>query len=139
MNQGLFESLIGRYADGTPLEAIPPAERRIASIKDNLTRLFNTREGLLPHLKDYGLPDISEIYRTMPHGLARLETAIQTAIEKYEPRLKNSRVIKLPQAEGKVLTIEFTVSGEVQGVGRITFQTTFLSSGQSSIGSWKKL
>ena len=138
MNQGLFESLTGRFADKTPLETVSSTDQRIMSIKDNLTRIFNTREGLLPHLKDYGLPDISEIYRTMPHGIERLESAITTTIEKFEPRLKNIRVIRLPPAPGKVLTIEFTVSGEVQGIGRIVFQTTFLSSGQSSIGSWKK-
>jgi type VI secretion system protein len=138
MNQGLFESLVGRYADGTPVEAVPPGEQRIASIKDNLTRIFNTREGLLPHLKGYGLPDISEIYRTMPHGIERLESAIKSSIEQYEPRLKNVKVIRLPQTQGKVLTIEFTVSGEILGIGRITFQTRFLSSGQSSIASWKK-
>jgi type VI secretion system protein len=139
MNQGLFENLIGRFSDGTPVESAPSADQRMMSIKDNLTRIFNTREGLLPHLKDYGLPDISEIYRTMPHGIERLESAIKTTIEKFEPRLKNIRLIRLPQTQGKVLTIEFTVSGEVQGIGRITFQTTFLSSGQSSIASWKKL
>jgi type VI secretion system protein len=139
MNQGLFENLIGRFSDGTPVEAVSPAEKRMMSIKDNLTRIFNTREGLLPHLKDYGLPDISEIYRTMPHGIERLESAIKTTIEKFEPRLKNIKLLRLPQTQGKVLTIEFTVSGEVLGIGRITFQTTFLSSGQSSIASWKKL
>ena len=139
MNQGLFENLIGRFSDGTPVEAVPSADQRMMSIKDNLTRIFNTREGLLPHLKDYGLPDISEIYRTMPHGIERLESAIITTIEKFEPRLKNIRLTRLPQTQGKVLTIEFTVSGEVLGIGRITFQTTFLSSGQSSIASWKKM
>ena len=139
MNQGLFENLIGRFSDGTPVEAVSPAEKRMLSIKDNLTRIFNTREGLLPHLKDYGLPDISEIYRTMPHGIERLESAIKTTIEKFEPRLKNIKLMRLPQTQGKVLTIEFTVSGEVLGIGRITFQTTFLSSGQSSIASWKKM
>jgi type VI secretion system protein len=138
MNQGLFESLVGRFQDGTPLDAVPPAEQRIMSIKDNLMRIFNTREGVLPHLKDYGLPDISEIYRTMPNGIERLESAIQTTIERYEPRLRNIRVTRMPQTPGRVLSIEFTLSGEVLGVGRISFQTTFLSNGQSSIGSWKK-
>ncbi|MBN1130947.1 MAG: type VI secretion system baseplate subunit TssE [Chitinispirillaceae bacterium] len=139
MNQGLFESLVGRFSDGTPLDAVPSGEQRIMSIKDNLMRIFNTREGVIPHLKNYGLPDISEIYRTMPNGIERLESAIQTTIEQYEPRLRNIRVTRMPQTPGRVLSIEFTLSGEVLGVGRISFQTTFLSSGQSSIGSWKKM
>jgi type VI secretion system protein len=79
MNQGLFESLAGRFYDGTPVEAVPLAERRIVSIKDNLSRIFNTREGLLPHLKGLGLPDISEIYRSMPHGVERLDLPLHAA------------------------------------------------------------
>ena len=67
MKQALFENLTGHYLDGTPVEAVPATNRGIMSIMDHLNRLFNTREGSLPHLKDYGLPDISEIYRKMPH------------------------------------------------------------------------
>jgi type VI secretion system protein len=137
MNQGLFESLVGRFYDATPVESVPLAERRIVSIKDNLTRIFNTREGLLPHLKGYGLPDISEIYRSMPDGLERLEEALVSTIEKNEPRLRNVKVQRQDGASG-AMTLAFTISGEVPGFGTITFQTTFFSSGRSSIGSWKK-
>jgi len=137
MNQGLFESLVGRFYDATPIEAVPLAERRIISIKDNLTRIFNTREGLLPHLKGYGLPDITEIYRTMPHGVERLEEAIVTTVEKNEPRLRNVKVLRHTDAE-HALTLAFSISGEVPGFGIVTFQTTFLTNGRSSIASWKK-
>jgi type VI secretion system protein len=138
MNQGLFESLVGRFYDGTPVEAVPLAERRIISIKDNLTRIFNTREGLLPHLKGYGLPDITEIYRTMPHGIARLEEAIVATLEKNEPRLRNIKIARHTDAAGHAMTLAFSISGDVPGYGAVTFQTTFLASGRSSIASWKK-
>ncbi len=137
MNQGLFESLVGRFYDTTPVESVPLADRRIISIKDNLTRIFNTREGLLPHLKGYGLPDISEIYRTMPHGVERLEEAMAATVEKHEPRLRNVKVLRQHVAE-HAMTLAFSISGEVPGFGTITFQTTFFTNGQSSIGSWKK-
>jgi len=137
MNQGLFESLTGTFFDGTPLEAVPIAERRIMSIKDNLTRLFNTREGIQPHLKGLGLPDITEIYRTMPHGVERLEEAIVSTVEKNEPRMRNIKVHRQGGAE-HAMSLAFTVSGEVPGYGNITFQTMFYTNGQSSIASWKK-
>ena len=137
MNQGLFESLVSRFYDSTPVETVPLAERRIVSIKDNLTRIFNTREGLLPHLKGYGLPDISEIYRTMPHGVERLEEAMTATIEKHEPRLHKVKVLRHRDAEHS-LTLAFSISGEVPGYGNVTFQTTFFTNGQSSIASWKK-
>ncbi|MBN2189197.1 MAG: type VI secretion system baseplate subunit TssE [Chitinispirillaceae bacterium] len=138
MNQGLFESLAGRFNDGTPVEAVPLAERRIVSIKDNLTRIFNTREGLLPHLKNCGLPDITEIYRSMPHGVKRLEEAVAAALEKNEPRLRNVTVQRQEDA-AHALTLSFAISGEVPGFGAVTFQTTFMTNGQSAIGSWKKV
>jgi type VI secretion system protein len=138
MNQGLFESLAGRFHDGTPLEAVPPAERRIVSIKDNLTRIFNTREGLLPHLKNCGLPDITEIYRSMPHGVRRLEESLVAAIEKNEPRLHNVSVERQTDAAHS-FSLSFAISGEVPGCGAVTFQTTFMTNGQSAIGSWKKV
>ena len=137
MNQGLFESLVGRFYDATPVESVPLAERRVVSIKDNLTRIFNTREGLLPHLKGYGLPDISEIYRSMPDGLERLEEALVSTIEKNEPRLRNVKVQRQDGA-GHAMTLAFSISGEVPGFGTITFQTTFFTNGQSSIASWRK-
>ena len=137
MNQGLFESLTGVFYDGTPLDAVPVADRRIVSIKDNLTRIFNTREGLLPHLAGYGLPDITEIYRTMPHGIERLEEAIVSTVEKHEPRMRNVKVQRQHGAE-HAMTLAFTITGEVPGYGNITFQTMFYTNGQSSIASWKK-
>jgi type VI secretion system lysozyme-like protein len=138
MNQGLFESLAGRFNDGTPVEAVPLAERRIVSIKDNLTRIFNTREGLLPHLTCCGLPDITEIYRSMPHGVKRLEEAVIAVLEKNEPRLHNVKVER--QADtAHAFTLSFAISGEVPGYGAVTFQTTFMTNGQSAVGSWKKI
>lgn len=137
MNQGLFESLVGRFYDATPVESVPLAERRVVLIKDNLTRIFNTREGLLPHLKGYGLPDISEIYRSMPDGLGRLEEALVSTIEHNEPRLRNVKVQR-QDAAGSAMTLAFSISGEVPGFGTITFQTTFFTNGQSSIASWRK-
>jgi type VI secretion system protein len=137
MNQGLFESLTGHFLDGTSVEAIPQKGRRILSVMDHLNRMFNTREGSLSHLKGYGLPDISEIYRKMPHGIEELQEAVKKAIEMYEPRLRNIRV--LPRdSEGDKFKLVFIISGELKGGGMVKFQTTFTSMGSSSISPWKK-
>jgi type VI secretion system protein len=137
MNQGLFESLTGSFVDGTPVESMAVKNRRTVSIMDHLNRLFNTREGSIPHLKDYGLPDISEIYRKMPHGIQELQKAIATAVEKYEPRLRNVRVSKR-DTEKTDFKLVFILSGELKEGGMVRFQTTFTSMGNSSISPWKK-
>jgi type VI secretion system protein len=138
MNQGLFESLCGHYMDGTPVESVPKGSRVVRSIMDHLNRLFNTREGAIGHLPDYGLPDITEVYRKMPHGLEDLEQAIKRCLERYEPRLKNIR-ISHRDADPLDFKLVFIVSGELRnGGGLVRFQTTFTSLGQSSISPWKQ-
>ncbi|HLV33169.1 MAG TPA: type VI secretion system baseplate subunit TssE [Chitinispirillaceae bacterium] len=137
MNQGLFESLTGEFLDNTPIDSTPVKNRRIKSIMDHLNRMFNTRKGSLPHLKDYGLPDISEIYRKMPHGIKELQEAIQRAVEIYEPRMENVQVMQKDSEDLKFKLI-FIISGEMKNGGAVLFQTTFTSMGNSSITPWKK-
>ena len=137
MEQALFESITGTFLDGTPVEAVPRNKRIIVSIMDHLNRIFNTRTGSIPHLKDYGLPDISEIYRKMPDGIDELIDAVQRTVERYEPRLKNVRVVQL---DDDVLgaRLVLILSGELQEGELVRFQTTFISTGNSTISPWKK-
>jgi type VI secretion system protein len=137
MKQALFENLTGHFLDGTPVESVPAQNRGIMSIMDHLNRLFNTREGSLPHLKDYGLPDISEIYRKMPHGIEELQKAIRRTVEKYEPRLRKVKVTPR-ETDPKDFKLVFILSGELAEGGQVRFQTTFTSTGNSSIAPWKK-
>jgi type VI secretion system protein len=139
MNQALFESLTGQFSDKTPVDAVPTKDRRSRSIMDHLNRLFNTRQGSLPHLADYGLPDISEIYRKMPDGIDELRKAIEKAILKYEPRLRKVKVIRKENEEKKDTRMEFIVSGELREGGLVRFQTIFTSTGNSSISPWRKI
>lgn len=137
MDQALFESITGHFLDGTPITAVSEKKRLIVSIMDHLTRMFNTRKGSIPHLQDYGLPDISEIYRKMPEGLEELKDAIKKTIERYEPRLKNVRVVR-SEDNMKDARLVFILSGEIKHGGLVRFQTTFISTGNSTISPWKK-
>lgn len=137
MEQALFESITGTFMDGTPVEAVPRNKRLIVSIMDHLNRMFNTRTGSIPHLKDYGLPDISEIYRKMPDGIDELIDAVKRTVERYEPRLKNVRVVRLEDdVVGARLVL--ILSGELMEGELVRFQTTFISTGNSTISPWKK-
>ena len=137
MEQALFESITGTFLDGTQIEAVPRNKRLIVSLMDHLNRIFNTRKGSIPHLKDYGLPDISEIYRKMPEGIEELIDAVERTVEKYEPRLKNVRVVQLEDdVVGARLVL--IVSGELQEGKLVRFQTTFTGTGNSTISPWKK-
>ena len=139
MNQGLFESLTGRFIDGTPVDSLSATQRRVKSIMDHLSRLFNTRLGSVPHLRDYGVPDVSEIYRKGPDGIDELRSAIQRTIEKYEPRLMKVKVIQREAENKKDPRLMFILQGELlAGGGVVRFQTVFTSTGPSSIAPWKR-
>ncbi len=137
MHQGLFESLTGFFQDGTPVEAVPQNARRVRSVMDHLNRMFNTRQGSIAHLEDYGLPDISEMHRKMPDGVDELRMAIKKTVEKHEPRLKNVRVVKR-ETEKTSFTLEFLLTAELREGGMVRFQTVFTSMGNSSISPWRK-
>lgn len=137
MKQGLFESLTGHFYDNTPIDAVPEGRRQMLSIIDHLSRLFNTRTGCLSHMPDYGLPDISELYRRMPEGVDELRAAIKKTVEKYEPRLKNVKVVPRDN-ELKSAQIVFILSAELKSGGQVRFQTTFSTTEPSTIIPWKK-
>lgn len=131
-SEGLFEKLADQYADGTAIEAVPREFRRAKSISDHLWRMFNTRQGSVPHLPDYGLPDITEIYRKLPLSLKELEQTILALITKYEPRLDRVRIRPIPTTPME-FRISFELSAAVKGGDRISFQTSFTSTGESKV------
>jgi type VI secretion system protein len=130
--ESLFEKLADQYADGTAIGSVPQAYRRAKSIADHLWRMFNTRQGALPHLPDYGLPDISEIYRKLPASLKELETTILSLVTKYEPRLERVRIRPLPTAPNE-FRLSFELSASVKGGERISFQTSFTTTGETHV------
>ena len=132
LGESLFEKLSGLYADGTPVDAIPKEYRRAKSIADHLWRLYNTRRGALPHLPDYGLPDINSIYQRLPASLKELEQTLLEITSKYEPRLERVRIRAMPVAQHD-FKLGFELSATVKGGERVLFQTHFTSGGQSTV------
>lgn len=137
MQQGLYESLTGTFADGTPVESVAPEQRRVRSVIDHLSRLFNTRDGSLGHLSGYGLPDMSAMNRGTPEGIESLRAAVAHAVERYEPRLTDVKVTHSDTGtpDGRLV---FVLTARIKGVGVVRFQTTFTGTGGSSIAPWKR-
>jgi len=105
------------------------------SIRNNLKLLLNTRRGALPHIPDYGLPDISVIYKEFPDSLEMLRRAIANSIRRYEPRLTDV-VVKLIDRENKVFRAMYMISAEIIDVkddGNIVFNMQINADGQMEI------
>lgn len=124
MRPALYDVLEGRFGAGPPMEAVPASERALHSVIANLQRLFNTRQGAVEHLPDYGLPDLTTVYRDAPDSFDRLRRALREAVERYEPRLRR---VHVEPAEQAAMRLSFIVSGELERGRRIRLQTTFIS------------
>jgi type VI secretion system protein len=140
MDAGLIDILLGQFLDGQTVADAHPSQRKLRSIVDNLSRLFNTRRGSVAHLPDYGLPDISQVYRDLPYSIEGLREAIKQVVEKYEPRLRRIRVEQ--QQQGSEASFEmrvtFIVSGELQQGQKVQFQTTFKSNDIAEVRTYRK-
>jgi type VI secretion system protein len=132
MTESLFDVLTGRVAGGRALEAVPEDQRLLWSVVSNLSRLFNTRRGTLPHLPDYGVPDMLTVYRDAPRSVEELRRTLKASIDTYEPRLRR---VRIEQKEQKAYTMRlvFLVRAHLRNGQQVQFETTFRSQDATTV------
>ncbi len=96
MPASFFEKLTGTFACGRPVAAVPPEKQLTQSIAGYLCRYYNTRQGSLVHLPEYGLPDVAQLIRTLPGSLSALQECLSKDVLRYEPRLSKFSIRPLP-------------------------------------------
>lgn len=128
---GLFESLTGHFANGMALEEVDAPTQMFLSVQDNLQRILNSRRGALAHLPDYGLGDLSMIYRHLPASSHVLKREIESTLLAYEPRL-SSITLSIDETEPGML-ISFTMSCHLRQAGLVRFGTHFTPDGQTHV------
>jgi type VI secretion system protein len=131
---------VGHFLGGQAVVDEDAGQHRILSIIDNLTRLFNTRRGSLAHIPDYGLPDITQVYRELPYSIDGLRAAIKDVVERFEPRLRRVRVEKQEKdKDGEYdMRVSFIVTAELLKGQKVQFQTTFTSNDLAEVRPWRK-
>lgn len=102
------------------------------NVRQHLQLLLNTRQGSLPHMPDYGLPDISEIYAELPHSIDDFARSIEKCVYKYEPRLKQIRVRK-SQEEKQGILIHLLIEGLLLDKKPGLFKTAFTTKGVAHV------
>lgn len=83
----------------------------LTAICQHLNRLLNSRRDSMAYHTYYGLPDLGEVYRCLPGGLAKLSSDIEQVIRRYEPRVAfvECRQFELDGYSGQVsVTINIT-------------------------------
>lgn len=131
----LFEMLTGHFADGSPVDAFDTRTQTIVSVMDNIQRILNSRAGSLSHLPDYGLPDLSIIYRELPASAHRLRDIIQATLLHYEPRIRSIE-IELQPVDASA-TLGYTLVCHLQEAGLVRFGTWFTPEGRVQLKRYR--
>src|ERR1700712_1078268 len=105
---GLFEALTGHFANGDPIHLYKRNEQTFLSVRDNIQRILNSRRDCLAHLPDYGLGDLSTIYRHMPASSHKLQRKMEGTWLKYEPRLKAIEIEPADKQDDMLLSFTMT-------------------------------
>ena len=132
MEASVYDILRGTFGDGRRLASVSPGTWRERSILSNLDRLMNTRRGALSHLPDFGLPDLSDVYRDMPGSIAELQRSIEASVETFEPRLRRVRV-EHQATDRYAMQLVFLLTAETLDGERIRFKTTFSSDEEAHV------
>ncbi len=120
---GFFEKMIGA-----------PSRWVGDPIRVHLNLLLNTRAGSVPHLPDYGVPDMSTFYSDYPASRVKLAAVIEDLIRKYEPRLHNPFVKPIEFGKND-FRLSFLITGEIDEYGEVAvvkYRTTISSNGQTA-------
>lgn len=125
----LFERLAG---DATQRVDLGHTDAVAASVSRHVAQMLSTRAGSVQTLPDYGLPDLNDMRLSVHDALQQARTAIEGFIERYEPRLRNVRVIALPRSHDP-LCLSFSIEGLLDVAGqrqKVSFSASLDGSGQ---------
>ena len=107
-------------------------DQLLFDVQRHLTQLLNTRQGSLSYLPDYGLPDLQEIYQTLPRSIGRLIQAIERVICKYEPRIKKITVLS-HAVQHTEHVIELDLALQLVSKESLFLKTQFMSNGLAEV------
>ncbi|GFZ98878.1 type VI secretion system baseplate subunit TssE [Dyella caseinilytica] len=125
----LYELLSGHIGE-VSLDTHDEATQEILSVMENLKQILNTRAGALKHLPDYGLPDLSQIYRALPASAHLLKTQMQKTLLSYEPRIR-AIDLELLQDTDPGMLVSYDLTCHLKKGGLVRYGTHFEPSGRA--------
>jgi type VI secretion system protein len=115
----------------------PAAGRELASIRDHLQRLLNTRMGSVPIQAEYGIADFTHVAADTPSEAAQeMERQLRRLVARFEPRLGDVQV-RFEPAEGGGLGLRFRIEGTLGGEARVpvSLETTVNPGGRARVAT----
>jgi type VI secretion system protein len=137
--QTLLERIAASTTDRTQSRYAPSAQEDldalVESVRRQLARLLNSRQGMCEAAPDYGLPAFSDLMAGHDGYIHMVQEAIRTTIEKYEPRLRRVRVTHQAE-EGTKQMLVFRVDAVLvsrSGEHRVWYETAFTPNGKLDV------
>ncbi|NLP60851.1 type VI secretion system baseplate subunit TssE [Paraburkholderia sacchari] len=127
----LYDMLLG-HIGGELLDCHDERTLECLSVQQNGQRILNTRAGALKHLPDYGLPDLTNIYKALPASAHQLRDQMEATLLKYEPRIRSIDVVILENDEPGVL-VSFEMTCHLKKAGLVRFGTYFEPPGRMKL------
>ncbi|WP_341312408.1 type VI secretion system baseplate subunit TssE [Paraburkholderia sp. IMGN_8] len=127
----LYDMLLGQI-DGEPLGNHDDRTLEILSVQANIRRILNTRAGALKHVPDYGLPDLTEVYRNLPASVHDLRNQMESTLLKFEPRLRAVE-IEIDERPDPGLLVSFIMICHLRRAGLVRFGTHFEPPGRMHV------
>ncbi|TAL93853.1 MAG: type VI secretion system baseplate subunit TssE [Paraburkholderia sp.] len=127
----LYDKLLGQIG-GEPLDAHDDKTLEILSVQQNIRRILNTRAGALKHLLDYGLPDLTNIYKALPASAHRLKQQMEATLLAYEPRIRSIDVEYMDNPDPGVL-VSYEMTCHLKNAGLVRFGTYFEPPGRMRV------
>jgi type VI secretion system protein len=127
----LYDMLLG-HINGEALENHDDNTLEILSVQANIGRILNTRAGALKHVPDYGLPDLTDVYKNLPASVHDLRNQMENTLLKFEPRL-HSIDIEISDKPDPGLLVSFTMVCHLRKAGLVRFGTYFEPPGRMRV------
>lgn len=119
----LYDMLLGQIG-GEPLDAYDDRTLECMSVQQNVQRILNSRAGALKHLPDYGLPDLTNIYKALPASAHMLKQQMEATLLKYEPRIRSIDIGIVDNRDPGILA-SFEMTCHLKNAGLVRFGTYF--------------
>jgi type VI secretion system protein len=123
----LYDMLLGQI-DGEAIELFDDRTLEALSVQQNVRRILNTRAGALKHLPDYGLPDLTNVYKELPGSSHALKEQMEATLLKYEPRIRAIEIAVL-ESDDPGLQVSFEMTCHLKKTGLVRFGTYFVPPG----------
>lgn len=130
MGPSLYDVLLG-HIGGEPLDDHDEPTLEVMSVMRNVERILNTRAGSLMHLPDYGLPDLTNIYKALPVSAHLLKQQMEITLLAYEPRIEAIDIdVDEPPDPDPGISVRYVMTCHLKKAGLVRFGTYFEPTGR---------